>query len=148
MAVALATVAAGEETEMTNEVEHVGGGWYQLSSGEKIRGKKEAEEAEALLAMDSPVEPDPEPEEADHEEVEEVADVPEPDDSDHETTPAWEEPVTITEPAPTNLTTPIGVCANCGAPSVYVDDRPGSNKVEYCYADTPAHLRGALRNRG
>ena len=28
---------------------HVGGGWYELSNGEKVQGKQEAEEAEADL---------------------------------------------------------------------------------------------------
>ncbi|MBB6451989.1 hypothetical protein HNQ94_000410 [Salirhabdus euzebyi] len=39
----------GENGENENFPKHTGGGWYELSNGEKIKGKDEAEAAEKAL---------------------------------------------------------------------------------------------------
>lgn len=60
-----AAASAPVEAEAESEAEyprHVGGGMYELSSGERVRGKDEAQEAEMRLqGQVSAPEPEPEP---------------------------------------------------------------------------------------
>ncbi|WP_085521412.1 hypothetical protein [Tuberibacillus sp. Marseille-P3662] len=39
--------------QTTQYPKHVGGGWYELSDGEKVQGKDEAQEAEKALNNDA-----------------------------------------------------------------------------------------------
>lgn len=40
---------SGIETFSITYPNHIGGGWYELSNGEKIQGKEDAEQAEEAL---------------------------------------------------------------------------------------------------
>ena len=44
-----AGVQTAQKTEEAEFPKHTGGGWYELSSGEKVQGKEDAEKAESKL---------------------------------------------------------------------------------------------------
>ena len=40
---------SNESPKSTDEIKHVGGGWYELPNGEKVKGKEEAQKVMAKL---------------------------------------------------------------------------------------------------
>lgn len=48
----LSDVVKSEKNKSLHVPKHVGGGWYELSNGDKVQGKDEAMEAESALRGD------------------------------------------------------------------------------------------------